>query len=587
MKILSRAKKIFSRDSRRSRRLRIRNERREKREAENWRKWLETNRVADKTRDRMRSEIVGFYDQPLISIVTPVYNIEEKWLRRCIESVLGQIYENWEFCIADDCSPLPHIKKILVEYAAKDKRIKTVFRESNGHISAASNSALRLATGEFTALLDHDDEITEDALFHVVKEINRFPVTDMIYTDEDTINERGERYDPKFKPDWSRDYFYSVNYTTHFAVYRTEILRRIGGWQIGLEGSQDYDLALRVGEQIPDENIRHIPRILYHWRAVSGSVALSGDEKPYAHERARQAIRAHFERSHKRATVSETVNNLHRVRYDLPESLPKAALILIAEKSLEANLSGLKNYLEQTAYENLEIILVCSKAIKSKFKIADLPSKVKILICEETSETKKLNFAAAETAAELLCFADINLRPLAVDWLKELIGFALQEEIGAVGGKITDAEETILHGGFIIGGENRAVGVAHRGFSRENFGNIGRLQLIGNFSAVSASCLATRREVFLENAGFDAEHTPNKFYDADFCLRLREKNHRIIFTPYAELRRFDVKKRLNLEKKSTAAEENYFRNRWQQTIGNDPFYNPNFSYKKETFSIKI
>ncbi|MBA3769077.1 MAG: glycosyltransferase, partial [Blastocatellia bacterium] len=225
MKIFSLAKKIFSRDSWRSRRVRIIHDRRDKREAESWKKWLEKNQITDAAREQVRREIAGFSAKPLISIVTPVYNIEEKWLRRCIESVLGQIYENWELCLADDCSPLLHVKNILNEYAAKDKRIKIVFRETNGHISAASNSALQLATGDFCAFLDHDDELAPHALFELATAIVDNPSARIIYSDEDKIDELGRRFEPALKPDWSRDFFYSANYVNHLTAVHTSLIR--------------------------------------------------------------------------------------------------------------------------------------------------------------------------------------------------------------------------------------------------------------------------------------------------------------------------------------------------------------------------
>jgi O-antigen biosynthesis protein len=267
---------------------RLREIARRRREERNYRRWIDINQITEKTRAEIRNQIAAFAHKPLISIILPVYSVEEKWLRLCIESVLRQLYENWELCIADDKSPGAHVRRILEEYAARDNRVKVVFRETNGHISAASNSALELAAGEFCLLLDHDDELTEDALFYVAKELNEFPETAFVYSDEDMIDERGQRFYPKFKPDFSRDFFYSLNLITHLSAYRTEILRKIGGFRVGLEGSQDYDLALRFIEETGENRVRHIPKILYHWRAITGSVALSSDEKPYAHERARQ-----------------------------------------------------------------------------------------------------------------------------------------------------------------------------------------------------------------------------------------------------------------------------------------------------------
>lgn len=526
-------------------------------EARKYGRWINAHEITDDKRREIRTAIEAFGSKPKISVVMPVYNVAEKWLRLAIESVLRQLYENWELCIADDASPAPHIRKVLEEYASRDTRIKLVFRAENGHISAASNSALELATGAFVALLDHDDELSEDALFWVIKEINAFSETAMIYSDEDLIDEKGRRHAPKFKPDFSRDLFYSLNLITHLSVYRTEILQKIGGFRLGAEGSQDYDLAMRVVEEIREDQIRHIPRILYHWRVIKGSVSFSLDEKPYAHERARDAIRRHFERTGKRAEISRAIINLHRVRYDLPANLPKISLILSGGDHLKS-----KIFTKETDYQNLEIIECAA----------------------ETAED--LNRAAAKSSGEILCFVDANLRPLSKDWLAELASFATQKEIGAVGAKLLDKDEIIMHGGLVIGATG-VVDAAHRGLPRDSAGSFLRAQIVNNFSAVSISCLAVRRDVFESVGGFDAKNLPNRFFDADLCLKLREQDLRIVYTPYAELIQTDEKKRLNLEKDPTAEEKEFFVEKWQKFIENDPFYNPNLSYKSGDFSIEI
>ncbi len=553
------------------------------REKLQYRKWIKKHRIDEKKRQKMCLEIESFGRKPKISVVMPVYNVEEKWLRLCIESVRKQIYENWELCIADDCSPSLHIRRILEEYVKKDSRIKVIFRQENGHISAASNSALEVADGEFCVLLDHDDELAEDALFYVVKEINYFPETEMIYSDEDLIGENGKRFEPKFKPDFSRDYFYSGNLITHLSAYKTDVLRKIGGFTIGLEGSQDYDLALRVIEEIPEKHIRHIPKILYHWRVIEGSVALSGDEKPYAHDAARRAIRAHFERCGKKATIEQTVYNLHRVRYKLPENLPKVSLILIADENAEFTKRSIQNFINEIEYQNFEIVLV-SKNETPTFE--NMPRLVKKLISESNSEAEKYNSAVEKSSGEILCFVDLNLKPLSKDWLTELTSFAFQEEIGAVGAKLLYKDETIMHGGLIVG-INDSVGIAHHNFPNRSGGNIGRIQVVGNFSAVSISCMATKRETFKNIGGFDSENFPNKFFDVDYCLKLSEKNLRNVFMSYAELIQIDAQKILNVQRQANEKESEKFRRRWKKIIEYDPFFNPNLSKENGNFSIEV
>lgn len=556
-----------------------------------YQRWIRKfDTLTDKDREEIRQQIQKFSYEPLISIILPVYNVEEKFLRLCIESVRKQIYENWELCIADDCSPSPHIRNILEEYEKKDEQIKVVFRPENGHISAASNSALEIATGEFCVLLDHDDKLAEHALFYVAKEINDFPETEMIYSDEDLISEKGRRFSPKFKPDWSRDYFYSGNLITHLSCYKTDILRNIGGFRIGFEGSQDYDLALRFIEEICEDHIRHVPKILYHWRVIEGSVSHSSDAKPYAHETARRAIGEHLTRLGKKAKVVETVHNLHRVRYELPEVLPKVSLIFLTDGDFDFKKKAIEDFAKETDYPNLEIAVVCSKKLKQKFEVENTKAETRLLRSvlshQDSSEAEKYNQSVAETDGEILCFVDLNLRPVHKNWLKELVSFAFQKEIGAVGGKLLSKVETVLGSGLLIG-VGGAVGIAHQGLPCEKDGSLTRNRLVNNFSAVSVSCLATHRETFENVGGFDAENFPNKFFDVDFCLKLREENLRIVFTPYAELMQIDESKLLNIQKHASESERENFRKKWQKYIERDPFYNPNLSKENGHFLIDL
>jgi glycosyltransferase involved in cell wall biosynthesis len=549
----------------------------ERRDKKSYQKWILKHQITETRRKAIKNEIGALKVKPLFSVILPVYDVEEKWLRKCLESVLRQLYTHWELCVADDNSPSPHIRKVLEEYAAKDQRIKVVFRETNGHISAASNSALELATGEFCALLDHDDELSEDAFFYLAKEINDFPETAMIYSDEDMLDEQGVRSGPKFKPDFSRDLFYSLNLVTHLSVYRTDILRLIKGFRIGLEGSQDYDLALRFIEQAGEKRIRHIPRILYHWRAIRGSVAFSPDEKPYAHERAREALRDHFERTGKNAAIERGIYQLHRARYRLPEDLPRVSLILSADKNFEAEKLA-ADFLAATDYQNLEIILICPENGHHRTDSA----QVKVNPSAGLTKAESLNRAARQSSGAILCFIDAALRPLSKDWLKELASFVIQEEIGAAGGRILDKNETIAGSGIIFGFDKLAR-TAFQGLPHETNKNLCRAQAIGNFSAVSAECLAVRRTVFDEFGGFDAENLPNSLFDADLCLRLGEKGLRIVLTPYAEM--------IEIEKMAppvrSARETDFFRQKWRNLLEKDPFYNPNLSLAGETFTIEI
>ncbi len=503
------------------------------------------------------SAIERLRTKPLISILLPVYNIDAKWLRCCIDSVLEQTYEKWELCIADDASDLPHVASVLNEYARSDPRIKIVFRRENGHISASSNSALEMASGELCVLLDHDDELSRDALFWVAHELDQHPDAQMIYSDEDLLDTHGRRYSPSFKPDFSRDLLYSLNLVTHLCAYRTPILRRIGGFRVGFEGSQDYDVALRVLEQIQEDQIRHIPKILYHWRVIEGSVALSGEAKPYAHERAREAIREHILKLGKTASVKPSDENLHRVTYEIPVPRPSLSIFLIGPD-------------QGCPVERPDFLTEINAAQSGE-------------VCRiggDTGLANQLNTAVYDSEGSVIIFLRNGPIPADREWLDELTGFAMQPEIGCVGGKVVNEIGEVVAGGLVLGGD-RIVNTAHAEFPPAALGNMYRNCVIGNFSAVSLWAMAMRREVFDGVGGFDSTNLSNHFLDADICLRLRENGFRIVHTPYA---RFCTRNRFNVHSAPSEEEIAYFSKRWGHVLSQDPFGNPNLK-PDGTFSI--
>jgi GT2 family glycosyltransferase len=486
-------------------------------------RWIETHEA----KSIAAVDVSQLRSTPLISIILPVYNVEEKWLRLCLDSVTAQIYPTWELCIADDASTAAHIRPVIEEYAARDARIKVVFRETNGHISAASNSALELATGEFTALLDHDDELSRDALFRVAREIDEFPDAAVIYSDEDLIDERGNRSDPKFKPDFSRDLFYSFNLVTHLSVFRTELLRAVGGFRVGFEGSQDYDLALRVLERVDETQIRHIPRVLYHWRTISGSVAHAMDEKPYAHERARAAIREHFQRTGVDAEVTEASEHLHRVSY----AAGRSATV---------------------------------KVISVEREPAATPAN--------------LNSEASGCEEDVLVFLDEGLIHPSSDDIADLAGFAMQPGVGAVSGRVLVNDRVVEEAGLVLS-EDLKPRPAHRGLPADAPGNMSRNRQISNYSAISISCFAIRRELFEEMGGFDPSV---ELFDLDLCLRLRDKGKRIVVLPHVRLARVLTFPARPL----SPAGDTEFHRRWQKYSAGDPFCNANLK-RDGSFEIDV
>lgn len=553
-----------------------------RREKQKYAEFVRRNQITESYRDGIREKIKSLANQPFISVLLPVYNTDEKWLRLCIESVRDQLYTNWELCIADDYSSKPHVRQVLEEYVAADERIKVVFREENGHISAASNSALEIATGEFVALLDHDDELSEEALFWVANEINDHPETELIYSDEDLIDTKDRRSRPRFKPDWSPDLFLSLNLINHLAAFRTETVRKVGGFRMGFEGSQDHDLELRFIEQILEESIKHIPRILYHWRVVQGSVALAGGEKPYAHERARRAIREHLERAGRPADVSEGAYDLHRIRFQLPADPPKVSLIFIEDGETDVFFRRAAEIVRRTDYSNLEVLIVSHV----NGPRSSTQKNISYVSMESQSTSETFNLAATKAEGSILCFADTNLLQLSPDWLKEMVGWAIQEKIGAVGAKLLYRNWTVMHGGLITGVEG-TVGIAHRGYGREALGNMFRNRFPGNFSATSACFLVIEKKKFEQLDGFDSEKFPEHLFDADLCLRLREAGLRIVVTPYAELIQTTDRIPKILSEPRSETERINFEKKWPEYLHSDPFYNPNLSRAKGDFSIDI
>lgn len=522
-----------------------------------YRRWIEKyDRWTEAEREEANRRIAEFTVRPLISVLMPVYNTDPEILRKAIDSVRGQVYENWELCIADDRSTLGHVREILEDYANLDPRIKVVFREENGHISAASNSALDLAAGDYAALLDHDDELAPHAFYFVAKEINAHPNADIIYSDEDKSDERSERFSPFFKPDWSPDLLYSVNYINHLTVYRTALLRACGGFRVGFEGSQDYDVLLRMVERTKPENIRHIPKILYHWRAVAGSVAQAADEKPYAHDRARAAIAEHFERTGTRAKVVRGVGQLHRVIYELPK-----AELLVSIITTSGDPDRLYDAIVSSTKLPFELITVGPARSSNP--------KIKAVDTGDLNLFARLNRGARKAEREVLCFLAGEAVEFSEDWLSTIVGHAMQKGVGAVGPMIVDRGGKIRNAGFTFGLAG-AVASVFEGEPVTPRGRSLRLDVTQNVSAVSAVCIVVRRDLFTAVGGFDEENFGASYGDVDLCLRLIESGQLNVWTPWATVTE-------GRPVENSSDELGRLRSKWPAFFAADRYYNPNLS----------
>ncbi|RKZ88831.1 MAG: hypothetical protein DRR19_12100 [Candidatus Parabeggiatoa sp. nov. 1] len=558
-------------------------------------RWIQNyDSLTKKIVKRMQQRIKEWDYHPVISIVMPTYNTDEKWLRTAIESVQQQIYTNWELCIADDASTQPQMRHVLEEYATRDNRIKVKFRTDNGHISAASNTALELVTGDFVSFLDHDDRLARHALFWVAKAILDYPDAMLWYSDEDKINEKGERYDPYFKSDWNPDLFLSYNLINHIAVYRTSLIQKIAGFREGYEGAQDYDLALRAIEQINVTQIRHIPRVLYHWRAVSGSTATRPDEKPYAIIAAQKAISEHLERRNIEARVTESPNvpGAIRVQYVLPTHLPLVSLIIPTRNRLDFLSRCVESILTKTDYQNVEILIVNNDsddpATLEYMQQLENDEKARIIDYPHPFNYAAINNMAVEHAqGELIGLLNNDIEVINADWLTEMVSHALRPEIGAVGARLWYPNDILQHGGVILG-IGGVAGHAHKYIPRTQFGYFSRACLIQNLSAVTAACLVMRKKDFLAVGGLDAEHFSIAFNDVDLCLRLKESGLRILWTPYAELYHHESVSRggeTTPEKQARFKKEcDYMKGRWGNTLVTDFAYNPNLTLETEDFA---
>ncbi|RYZ42900.1 MAG: glycosyltransferase [Myxococcaceae bacterium] len=515
--------------------------------------------LTDADRESLRRAVDALSWKPLVSVVMPTYDTPEVWLRRAIDSVLAQLYPHWELCIADDASRQPHVRAVLEDYARRDARIRFVVRPANGHISAASNSALELARGGFIALLDHDDELTEDALVRVVEALNAHPDADIVYSDEDKIEPEGRRFDPYFKPAFNLDLFRTQNLISHLGVYRTERVREVGGFRVGFEGSQDHDLALRVMERTAPERIHHVPRVLYHWRAIPGSTALDVGEKGYASTAARRALQEHLDRTAPGARIEPGPNaSLHRVRHPLPMPRPRVTAILQARTASDAT-------------ARLDAWGASAHGWDVDWRVVEATP-------EQASTSA--NAAARDAPGDVLIFLDADLTPDGADWLPELVSQALRPEVGAVGAKLLTSEGLVEHAGLVLGmGADGVAGCPYRGLPRDSTGHVGRAAVQQRVSAVSAACLAVRRDVFESVGGFDAGHLPGAWRDVDLCLRLAARGLWTVWTPCAVLMRHTSSTQAEPAPSAAAAA---FKARWKDIADSELFHSPNHALGAET-----
>lgn len=501
--------------------------------------------------------------KPLISFIIPVYNIESAFLKDCLNSILNQTYSNFEICIADDHSTKEETIQTLKEYEAKDSRIKVTYREENGHISKATNTALDMVTGEFVALMDDDDILTKDALYKVAKAINKNKNIEFIYSDEDKQDMEGNLCEPHFKPDFSESSLYGGNYICHFTIIKKTLLDKIGGFKEKYVGAQDFDLFLRATEAA--KKIYHIPEVLYHWRKVPGSTADTIGNKTYAIENGKKAVEDALKRRKKDAYVTVPIKTTHYVVHYNVKDNPKVSIII-----LDNTPSSIKNNIKEINkinYNNLEIIIKYNKKINVQNKN---------IIFKNSS----LSDIISKATGDYILIISGEIKNVNPDLITEMVGYASQENIGVVGPKIYEFGKFIKSAGLILSNKNIYVD-AFKGYFNDSYGVYGRLLVPYNYSAISDVCIMFSKEKFLKVGGF-REDLEQNLSNIDFCLKMLKEGYQNVLLSHLFIYQKDHsrKKMYEIDEKN----KNILRSEWD--LNNDPYYNKNLS-KDYSFMLEV
>jgi GT2 family glycosyltransferase len=520
---------------------------------------------------------------PRFSIVTPVYETPASVLWEMLESVRMQTFGDWELCLVDDASGAPHVRAILERAEREDPRLTVRFRDANGGIVAASNDGLALAGGEFVALLDHDDKLHPDALAHVDEAILDSPEADYIYTDEDKISARGHHIGPFLKPDWSPERMRTQMYTCHLSVLRRSLVEEVGGFDPEFEGSQDWDLALKVTERA--RAVMHVPRVLYHWRGLATSAAGGGeDAKPWAFEAGQRAVQAHCDRTGLPARVERDSEDpgVYHLEPELQEQPLVSIVIPTGGQSREIRYQQVvlvnhcvRNIVEKSSYENYEIVVVADDSTPAA-AIAELKDvggdRLRLVDYDRPfSFSAKINAGAVRSEGEHLLLLNDDIEVATPNWIERMVMYSAQPEVGAVGGLLLLEDGRIQHAG--VGFEGGLPGHPYHGFPNDIPGYANAVRIARNSLAVTGACLMTRRDLFEEVGGLTTV-LPVNYNDVDYCLKLRASGKRVIYDPDLVMYHFESSSR-----SSDVAdwEKALLLDRWGSLTAVDPYSNPNLN----------
>lgn len=547
-----------------------------------YQRWVMANTPDAPALAALQTEVGALPRQPIFSVVMPVFNTDPRWLRRAIESVRRQVYPHWELCVVDDASTNQSTVKCLAE-CARDTRIKMSRRSTNGHISAASNDALTLATGDFVALLDHDDELSPDALAEIAKAINEHPDADILYSDEDKLTMGGVRCDPFFKPDWSPEHFLGQMYTCHLTVARRALVCEVGAFRLGVEGTQDYDLWLRMVSRTA--RVYHVPKVLYHWRKIPGSAAAEVEAKPYALENMRRVLQDHADRNNLDAEVIPGLApTLFRTKRRIQDAPTVTIVIPSAGRSAEQRgtivdllAQAVQRIADTTTWPRYKILIVDNGDLKPETLAAvnRVPHRrvTYELPTGPFNFSRKLNFAVRHCDTEYFVIYNDDIEMITPDWIQSLLEFAQDPAIGAVGCKLMFPDGRLQHVGVVTGVNGVAAHIFHQAPGNASGWNGGVLT-VRNYSVVTGAVMMTKRTAWDRVQGFD-ERMRIDFNDVDYCLKLREAGYRTVYTPFVEA--------YHHESGSFGARQQNpddianMQRKWGDTLAHDPYYNPNLT----------
>lgn len=555
--------------------------------------WYSLTKPTNEELERQRTEKFEF--MPKFSIVIPAYKTPEKYLKEMLDSILAQTYENWEVCVADGSPAGEGIERVLSRYAERDRRFKYVILGENKGISGNTNAAMDMADGDFIVLADHDDTMTPDALYECAKVINEHPECDVIYSDEDKMDmDGGALFDPHFKPDFNIDLLCSVNYICHLFVASHDLVARVGGFRQEFDGAQDYDFIFRCTEAAAE--IRHIPKVLYHWRCHKDSTASNPQSKLYAFEAGSRAIMAHYERV---GIEAEKVEK--GVDYGIYHSTYKIqgnplVSIIIPNKDHHQDLDlCLRSIEERATYRNVEFVIIENNSTKPETfeyyeKIQKEFDNVRVVRWEREFNYSAINnFGVTFAKGEYLLFLNNDTELIAKNFIEEMLGLCQREDVGAVGARLLYQDDTIQHAGVVVGFGGIA-GHTFIGLHKAENSYFHRAMSTQDYSAVTAACMMTKKSLFEKTGGF-TEELAVAFNDIDYCMKVRAEEKLVVYNPYALLYHYESKSRGLEDTPEKVARFNReikkFSERWPEILKKgDPYYNPNLTLRKSNFALR-